>query len=119
MLGAKAVFPCLYQRSVVKSLSKPLVVCALVALALVVSISIAAAQAYPNIGNSAGHFSKASKASEAGIEGAGEVETANQPVQLCDPLSVSVPVPIRRVFLQKLPRALRALHFRPPPTVHS
>ncbi len=116
MLGSSGNWQGTKWRDRLSAVRKPLAVCALSALALAVSISIAAAYAYPNAGNSPWNFSKASRTSEPGIEGVGEIALTEKPVPLHDPHFESSPLPPHEACIQKLPELLRAYHFRPPPT---
>ncbi len=88
---------------------------ALALLAAVVTFPVAPVRTYVNQNQAVRHSSKANKAGETGIEGAGEIPSTNEWTRLSEPSTESAARPDQELILSKLPRILRAYHFRPPP----
>ncbi|HYK89779.1 MAG TPA: hypothetical protein VE398_13460 [Acidobacteriota bacterium] len=97
-----------------------LVPCLLVSSALALLVVIITFPTVPghsclSKGSGALNFSREGRTGEAGIEGAGDVPTAEQLCRLQQAPAVSHEVPHHEVLFPRLPRILRVYHFRPPP----
>lgn len=81
------------------------------------NFALSIAPAHPYVKGSArpGYFSKISRASEAGVEGIGEIAIADAPPRFVDPPMESAPHVACKVPLGKVPKLLRYYYFRPPP----
>lgn len=87
----------------------------LVILMLFVALPTTPVNTYLSSSNCVWHISKASRASEVGIEGAGVIPTADQRFQLQEPNLEGAALFSPVMPFPTLPRLLRVYHFRPPP----
>ncbi len=84
-------------------------------LILFIALPTAPVNTYLSGSNCVWHISKASRASEIGIEGVGEIPAAEPRFQLQEPDSERTAVFHRVALFPILPQFLRAFQFRPPP----
>ena len=89
--------------------------CALVFFVSSTAPYIAPAHPYLKRGVRTGYFSRIRKASEVGVERAGEIAIADKPPRLVEPPSQEALSLDWETPLAKVPRPLRAYRFRPPP----
>jgi hypothetical protein len=89
--------------------------CALVFFASTFALSISPTRPYLKKSTRSGYFSKISRASEAGVEGAGQITTEDQPPKFVAPPTKNVCSVDREIPVLKVPGVLRLYYFRPPP----
>ncbi len=88
--------------------------CSLLLLAAIFTFPVPATHTYLNQSSGSWH-GKVNKSAETGSEEVSDNPNANEPVQLQEPHKEGGLLLDQEVILPKLPRILRAYHFRPPP----